>query len=104
MMMLGSKGAKAFLNSGVAGTTPSAKTIDIKCCHAWLADYLMRSDAAGEHPIGKYIENALVDKGVDISGTESCHEVCSGCSSSDVQVPIPRNRQRRKRRQIQMND
>lgn len=62
-----------------------------------------------EHPIGDAIVNALKERGVDISGTDTCHEVCGGCSSSSkgnsdasisVQVPIPRNKQRRKRRQL----
>ena len=108
---LGEQGAKSFINAGVAGA--SVNSMDVKCLHAWLADYLMRGHMGTsiKHPIGEAIVKALEERGVDIAGTETCNEVCSGqCSrsSSDsetisVQVPIPRNRQRKKRRQIQMN-
>lgn len=107
---LGEQGAKSFMNAGVAGA--SVNSMDVKCLHAWLADYLMRGDDTSvEHPIGEAIVKALDKRGVDIAGTDTCNQVCSGqCSrsSSDnetisVQVPIPRNRQRKKRRQIQMN-
>lgn len=117
---LGERGAQAFLDAGVAGANPSAKSLDVKCLHAWMADYLFRKkndnsnersgDLVTEHPIGDAIVKALKSRGVDISGTDTCHEICSGCSQSSigsvdnssdsisVHVPIPRNKQRRKRR------
>jgi len=121
---LGERGAEAFLNSGVAGASSSASPVDVKCLHAWLADYLFRKvdtdenentdGMAREHPIGEAIVEALKERGVDICGTDTCHKVCSGCShsskssSSDasisVEVPIARNKQRRKRRQLQEID
>ena len=104
---LGERGAKYFIDAGVAGANPMSKKVDVKCLHAWLGDYLMRSDTIAEHPIGDMIVNELEKRGVDISGTEDCHAICSGCSadtSISVQIPIPRNRQRKKRRQIQLND
>ena len=104
---LGERGAKYFIEAGVAGANPLSKKVDVKCLHAWLGDYLMRSDTIAEHPIGDMIVNELEKRGVDISGTEDCHAICSGCSadtSISVQIPIPRNRQRKKRRQIQLHD
>ena len=119
---LGQRGAKAFLDAGVAGANPSAKNADIKCLHAWLADYLFRKvdpsegnliDTSTEHPIGDAIVKALNEQGVHVSGTDTCHEICSGCSrtstadsnaSISVQVPTPRNKQRRKRRQLIKHD
>ena len=104
---LGERGAKYFIEAGVAGANPLSKKVDVKCLHAWLGDYLMRSDTIAEHPIGDMIIKELDKRGIDISGTDDCHTVCSGCStdtSTSVQVPIPRNRQRKKRRQIQLND
>lgn len=121
---LGDRGAQHFFDAGVAGANPLAKNADVKCLHAWLADYLFRKAStaesqgdtdglATEHPIGDAIVEALKERGIDISGTDTCHEVCSGCSrsssaSSDsingerisVHVPIPTNRQRKKRRQL----
>ena len=104
---LGERGAKYFIEAGVAGANTLSKKVDVKCLHAWLGDYLMRSDTIAEHPIGDMIANELEKRGISISGTDDCHAVCSGCSadtSTSVQVPIPRNRQRKKRRQIQLND
>jgi len=126
---LGERGAEAFLGAGVAGASPSATPVDVKCLHAWLADYLFRKvdnsgisgnvdggadDLTADHAIGDAIIKALEKRGIDISGTDTCHEVCSGCSSSSksssdasilaVQVPIPRNKQRRKRRQLEKLD
>ena len=121
---LGERGAKSFLDAGVAAASPFATTVDVKCLHAWLADYLFRkmeiSESHGdtdglatEHPIGDAIVKALKERGIDISGTDTCHQVCSGCSSSSkdnsdasisVHVPVPRNKQRRKRRQLEKRD
>ena len=60
-----------------------------------------------QHLIGNAIVDALNERGIDISGTETCHEVCSGCSQKSspcssnnnmsVHVPYPTNKGRRKR-------
>ena len=115
---LGQRGAKAFLAAGVAGAIPSQSKVDVKCLHAWMADALFHSSMNNNndqatapisnkhHLIGDAIVKALEDRGVDISGTDSCNEVCSGCSqkstacsSTDisVHVPYPTNKRRRKR-------
>mmetsp|Transcript_22970 Transcript_22970/g.47743 ORF Transcript_22970/g.47743 Transcript_22970/m.47743 type:complete len:365 (+) Transcript_22970:55-1149(+) len=118
---LGERGANSFMEAGVAGARPMALNPDAKCLHAWLADYLFRNEFCGEdkcnenesmigsHMIGKAILSALSQRGVDISGTVSCHLVCegkqstaeNGLSDADssimVSVPIPRNKQRKRR-------
>jgi len=130
---LGERGASSFLDAGVAGANPSARTVDVKCLHAWFADYLFRGASAvareegcdgddddgdeakgnRRHPIGAAIAEALKGRGIDITGTSTCHEVCSGCSRvsspcggendddnrmvSVVHVPYPTNKQRKKR-------
>mmetsp|Transcript_35803 Transcript_35803/g.58361 ORF Transcript_35803/g.58361 Transcript_35803/m.58361 type:complete len:192 (+) Transcript_35803:3-578(+) len=110
---LGERGANDFLDAGVAGASRLAKTADVKCLHAWLADYLFREqvdDGSGgdvvssEHVIGDAIVKELKEKfGVDISGIDSCQEVCSGAASSgtSISVPFPTNKQRKKRRQLE---
>ena len=118
---LGERGAASFLEAGVAGASPLAKTPDVKCLHAWLADYLFRKNTRNDadsadvdHPIGEAIVEALALRGVDISGTDSCHRVCGGGSgacdgsssgsndisddvSISVSVPIARNKQRKRK-------
>mmetsp|Transcript_38348 Transcript_38348/g.92490 ORF Transcript_38348/g.92490 Transcript_38348/m.92490 type:complete len:365 (+) Transcript_38348:107-1201(+) len=122
---LGRRGAEAFLAAGVAGAIPSKTNVDVKCLHAWMADALFHpsmnnnsnsnnDQAVTEQPInnkrrhliGEAIVKALEERGVDISGTETCHEVCSGCSqkstpcsSNDLSVHVPyaTNKRRRKR-------
>ena len=111
---LGVNGAEFFLDSGVAGVNPLSTNADVKCLHAWLADYLFReqvcSGVDGEitkHPIGEAIVDELVHRGVDIRGTETCNSVCSGIfransnsgeenSTIAVSIPVPRNRQRKR--------
>jgi len=109
---LGERGASSFLDAGVAGANPLASTVDVKCLHAWFADYLFRASTvetarAKDHPIGEAIAKALKGRGIDITGTETCHEVCSGCSrvsspcgennNMSVHVPYPTNKKRKKR-------
>ena len=107
---LGDKGAEYFLESGVAGANPLSKKKDVKCLHAWLADYLFRI-ADGEacedgmtrnHPIGEAILLSLEERGVDFTGTDSCYHVCSGGVDAEggdgaVTIPIARNKQRKKK-------
>ncbi|KAL9183819.1 hypothetical protein ACHAXT_004675 [Thalassiosira profunda] len=103
---LGERGAAAFLNAGVAGANPSARTVDVKCLHAWLADYLFRAPDGENHPIGEAIVTELRRRGIDLAGTDTCCKVCSGQSSCatdgsiSVQIPIPTNKQRKKRPQL----
>jgi hypothetical protein len=99
---LGKQGAQYFLDAGVAGVNPSKP--DIKCLHAWMADYLFQSaDNATSHPVGDLVKEALLKRGTDISGTYNCYMICSGVSSSIttldgnvVSVPTPRNKQRKR--------
>lgn len=103
---LGDRGAQAFLQAGVAGASPGLDKPDVKCLHAWLADYLFRDDGAGddekEHPLGQAVVQALASRGVDVAGTESCRVSCIGPLQNDVEAassfapPVPRNKQRKK--------
>lgn len=105
---LGDKGAQYFIDAGVAGANPLSKNKDVKCLHAWLADYLFRiadreeDGMTSNHPIGEAILLSLKERGVDFTGTETCHHVCSGGvdfegGDSAVTVPIARNKQRKKK-------
>ena len=108
---LGDKGAEYFLDSGVAGANPLTKKKDVKCLHAWLADYLFRitdeevcyDGMTSDHPIGEAILQSLKERGIDFTGTDTCYHVCSGggvdVESGDgaVTVPIARNKQRKKK-------
>mmetsp|Transcript_14375 Transcript_14375/g.22176 ORF Transcript_14375/g.22176 Transcript_14375/m.22176 type:complete len:314 (+) Transcript_14375:100-1041(+) len=107
---LGDKGAEYFIDAGVAGANPLSKNKDVKCLHAWLADYLFRvadGDACEDgmtsnHPIGEAILLSLKERGIDFTGTDTCHHVCSGGvdvegGDSAVTVPIARNKQRKKK-------
>ena len=120
---LGKQGAEYFMKAGVAGANPHAEKPDVKCLHAWMADYIFRkipdhgsttsSDEDSDvvfptgmtkhHPIGELIKDALFKGGVSISGNDNCHLVCSGIQtliqSKDgqvVSVPNPRNKQRKR--------
>jgi len=115
---LGIQGAQYFMEAGVAGANPSAGKLDVKCLHAWMADYLFRavtydlltsseSDGSNfvvskDHLIGELIKVALLNSGVDITGTDNCDQVCSGLNSvsesqnGSVSVPKPRNKQRKR--------
>ncbi|KAK1747956.1 hypothetical protein QTG54_001919 [Skeletonema marinoi] len=108
---LGDKGAEYFLDSGVAGANPLTKKKDVKCLHAWLADYLFRitdeeaccDGMTSNHPIGEAILQSLKERDIDFTGTDTCYHVCSGggvdVESGDgaVTVPIARNKQRKKK-------
>lgn len=119
---LGDQGARAFLSAGVAGASPGLEVQDVKCLHAWLADYLFRAEnngggddkERGRHPLGEAVLQALRERGVDASGTESCRASCTGAamptdggvgdasswsllsSSSHLPPPVPRNKQRKR--------
>ena len=104
---LGERGAEAFLSSGVAGAS-AGSTDDVKCLHAWLGDYLFRgvqeegedddkdADIAASIAMGHAVVQALKERGVDISGTESCKSLCDPSSNAAPLPPRPRNKQRLK--------
>ena len=104
---LGERGAEAFLSSGVAGAS-AGSTEDVKCLHAWLGDYLFRgpasagtedgcsSDVDASVAMGCAVAQALIDRGVDVSGTDVCQSLCDPSSNSQPLPPRPRNKQRLK--------
>jgi len=96
---LGDRGTDAFLKSGVAGASAGA-IADAKCLHAWLADYMFRGAISDEgddrHEMGEAILNMLNDRGVDISGIETCSDSCDPSSRTVPTPPVPRNKQRLK--------
>lgn len=102
---LGSTGSDAFLRAGVAGTSPESK--DIKCLHAWLADYLFRCTTTINNRINEKKSNeesvsigaSIVENlgGTDIlKGTDDCHSRCDPSSAVVVEPPQARNKQRLK--------
>ena len=103
---LGENGTNAFLNSGVAGST--LDSLDVKCIHAWMGDYLFRfhdgnepssaSSSSSSSPLGKAICEGLAEKGVDLRGTVNCSVYCDPNSSLPSAPPNPRNKQRLKSR------
>jgi hypothetical protein len=115
---LGKQGAEYFMNAGVAGANPETEKPDVKCLHAWMADYLFRKVVVDDastiscnnnsvegpgttrhHPIGELIKDALSERGININGTENCNMVCSGMQTRVGQfvfVPTPRNKQRKR--------
>ena len=111
---LGERGAEAFLSSGVAGAS-AGSTDDVKCLHAWLGDYLFRGvqveedeeeeeeeedknniDVRASMAMGRAVVQALKERGVDISGTETCRSLCDPSSNAAPLPPRPRNKQRLK--------
>lgn len=103
---LGERGAEAFLSSGVAGAS-AGSTDDVKCLHAWLGDYLFRRAAEDDEDgsdddvptsiaMGRAVAQTLKERGVDISGTESCRSLCDPSSNAAPMPPRPRNKQRLK--------
>ena len=101
---LGERGAEAFLSSGVAGSS-AGSTDDVKCLHAWLGDYLFRGATEDEDDtanvptsiaMGRAVAQRLKERGVDISGTESCRSLCDPSSNAAPLPPRPRNKQRLK--------
>jgi len=102
---LGEKGTNSFLDSGVAGST--LDSLDVKCIHAWMGDYLFRFNDGNEPlsassssptPLGKAICEGLAEKGVDLRGTVNCSVYCDPNSSLPSAPPNPRNKQRLKSR------
>jgi len=73
---LGSAHEDAFMQSGVAGMSPT-KLNDVKCLHAQLGDYLLRNDNA----VGEAIVKDLEQRGVSLGGNDVCRQQC------DVSVP-----------------
>lgn len=90
---LGEEGARAFLNSGIAGAT--IEKSDVKCLHAWLGDYLFTGES---NLLGKQIEETLQrEMGVSLEGNKECHHFCSP-GNFQAEPPKPRNKQRLKTR------
>jgi hypothetical protein len=88
---LGDKGTQAFLEAGVAGSSPDSS--DIKCLHAWLAHHLFISPPPTK--IGSLILNELETRAVNVTGTPQCRGYCDPtCSSALANPPKPRNKQR----------
>lgn len=101
---LGKKGAGHFMTAGVAGANPNATTPDVKCLHAWYADYIFRTatddNSAEMHPVGNLITDELSKRGIDAYGSNDCHMICSGASSSNGQISIPKPRNKQRKRSI----
>ena len=92
---LGDDGADSFVSAGVAAS--SIDSLDLKCLHAWLGDYLFR----GNESLGCEVAEILRTRGVDITGTEGCKAYCDPSNSSSPSPPKPRNKQRlRSRKEI----
>ena len=70
----GAAGATAFMDSGIAGMSPT-KLDDVKCLHAQLADYILRG--YNEQSVGAEVRTALEEeRGVSLGGCSNCHEQC----------------------------
>jgi len=67
----GAEGKDAFMQSGVAGMSPT-KLDDVKCLHAQLGDYLLR----GDNVVGEAIVSDLAQRGVDLDGIDECLQQC----------------------------
>lgn len=103
---LGDRGANAFLNSGIAGSTVDKP--DVKCLHAWMGDYLFHTasnkniDVDGdqhEHLLGAAIASTLAqERQVSLCGTPDCHRYCNPQAVSVEGPPKARNKQRLKTR------
>lgn len=89
---LGDRGADAFMRAGVAGSTVGS--MDVKCLHAWLADYLFRG--ADDSPLGTCVSNMLEARGIEIVGTQGCSASCDPKSGTIPTPPVARNKQRLK--------
>jgi hypothetical protein len=71
----GEKGKEAFMNSGIAGMSPT-KLDDVKCLHAQLADYLLRG--YDEQSVGADVRRRLEEeRGVSLGGCGNCQEQCN---------------------------
>lgn len=115
---LGPNGSKAFFSAGVAGATgkPSSSNdgnddtteIDVKCLHAWLADYLFRGE--DKSLLGAMVAHRLSSPSKEggegelfqggIKGTIGCHALCDpkGGGGFVKPPPVARNKQRLKGR------
>uniref|UniRef100_A0A7S4MAG0 Uncharacterized protein n=1 Tax=Odontella aurita TaxID=265563 RepID=A0A7S4MAG0_9STRA len=99
---LGERGAEAFLGSGVAGAaegtfgSDDGVAGDVKCLHAWLADYLFRGLEGDSALLGSAVGAELEMRGIDLNGTAACNAACDPCfkGSNVPPPPKPRNKQR----------
>jgi hypothetical protein len=109
---LGPRGAMAFYQAGVAGSSLGSHYTDLKCLHAWLADSLF-FDVDNGGPIGTAIRHELHERGIDPTGTLTCATLCNPNSLTTADPPKARNKQRlrtsketlrRKRRKNEQNE
>jgi len=108
-----------FLNSGIAGIANNTKQMntDVKCLHAWLADYLFFGNTDSNenkkknhfHWIGTQIEQILLNEyGISLNGSSNCKCMCDPSfealdqevqlKDSFLAAPKPRNKQRKRTR------
>jgi hypothetical protein len=73
---LGAEHEDAFMQSGVAGMSPT-KLDDVKCLHAQLGDYLLR----GHNAVGEAVAKDLEQQGISLGGSADCRQQC------DVAMP-----------------
>ena len=95
---LGAERVDAIMAAGLAGISPG-RDDDIKCCHAQLADWLLRArDAApgaasadddASTRVGAEVARVLRERGVDLSGCGACREQCAGCGASAEDAGAP---------------
>ena len=84
--------------AGLAGISPG-RDDDIKCCHAQLADWLLRARAPrarraasaddASTRVGAEVARVLRERGVDLSGCGACREQCAGCGASAEDAGAP---------------
>jgi hypothetical protein len=115
---LGQRGAMAFYQAGVAGSSLGSYYTDLKCLHAWLADSLffdveVANNINNGGPIGTAIRQELHERGIDPTGTLTCATLCNPNSLTTADPPKARNKQRlrtsketlrRKRRENEQNE
>ena len=79
----GAERFRTVMESGLAGITAS-KLNDVKCCHAQLADHLVRSGGDGKgaanprNLVGEAVLEELERRGVDVRGCDGCEQQCNG--------------------------
>ena len=108
---LGDAGLRAFCEAGVAGSSSKTMLYDVKCLHAYLADYLFRGTVSydverGESvvplSIGGEVLTILEARGLDVSGTSECYRNCDPSAEGGTTPPVPRNKSRlRSKKQAQ---
>ena len=85
---LGEDAFSHAMGSGIAGIS-QGKLEDVKCLHAQVADELL----SGDNALGKAILDGLGARGVDVAGSPTCHEQCSGCDGGWRYTPT-KNKQK----------